>query len=191
MKSMLMIDNFDSFTYNLVQGFKSLGVEVNVFRNNAIGIEEAKVLDPDYLVISPGPGRPIDAGISIDLIKAFASYVPILGVCLGHQCIVEAFGGEITYSKELMHGKTSSIEHDKEVIYKDLKNPIVVGRYHSLAASGENLPEQLRVTAKTKNGEIMGVRHINHDIEGVQFHPESIMTKDGMAIMKNFLNLKG
>ena len=190
MKSILMIDNFDSFTYNLVQGFKSLGVEVNVFRNNAIGIEEAKVLDPDYLVISPGPGRPIDAGISIDLIKTFSSYVPILGVCLGHQCIVEAFGGEITYSKELMHGKTSSIEHDKEVIYKDLENPIVVGRYHSLAASGENLPEQLRVTAKTKNGEIMGVRHINHDIEGVQFHPESIMTKDGMAIMKNFLNLK-
>ena len=190
MKKIILIDNYDSFTFNLYHYLSSLKVNVDVIRNDQITSKEILRRKYNKIVISPGPGNPYQSGNCLKIVKSLYKKLPILGVCLGHQCIVEAFGGEITYSKELMHGKTSSIEHDKEVIYKDLENPIVVGRYHSLAASGENLPEQLRVTAKTKNGEIMGVRHINHDIEGVQFHPESIMTKDGMAIMKNFLNLK-
>ena len=134
MRKILMIDNFDSFTYNLVQGFRSLGTEVEVFRNDAITIDQAKALAPDFLVISPGPGRPKDAGISMEIIKAFASNVPILGVCLGHQCIVEVFGGKITYAKQLMHGKTSAIEHDEQTIFKNIKTPMIVGRYHSLSA---------------------------------------------------------
>ena len=159
MRKILMIDNFDSFTYNLVQGFRSLGTEVVVFRNDAITIDEAKALAPDFLVISPGPGRPKDAGISMEIIKAFASNVPILGVCLGHQCIVEVFGGKITYAKQLMHGKTSAIEHDEQTIFKNIKTPMVVGRYHSLSADQKELPRELVVSAKTPNGEIMAVRH--------------------------------
>lgn len=190
MRKILMIDNFDSFTYNLVQGFRSLGTEVVVFRNDAITIDEAKALAPDFLVISPGPGRPKDAGISMEIIKAFASNVPILGVCLGHQCIVEVFGGKITYAKQLMHGKTSAIEHDEQTIFENIKTPMIVGRYHSLSAEQKELPGELVVSAKTSNGEIMAVRHSVYKTEGVQFHPESIMTSAGMHLMENFLNIK-
>ena len=188
MKKILMIDNFDSFTYNLVQGFRSLGTEVDVFRNNAITIDQAKDMDPDFLVVSPGPGRPRDAGVSMSIIDAFAPIIPILGVCLGHQCIVEVFGGKITYSKQLMHGKTSEIMHDVQTIFKNIETPMIAGRYHSLSANEEHLPEELVVSAKTESGEIMGVRHNVYDTEGVQFHPESIMTKEGMQLMNNFLN---
>ena len=186
---MLIIDNFDSFTYNLVQGFRSLGAKVNVYRNNAIDIESAKELQPSHLVVSPGPGRPADAGISMDLIKAFASEIPILGVCLGHQCIVEALGGEITYAKQLMHGKTSVIEHDQKSIFTNLKSPMVAGRYHSLAADETTLPAELEISATTTDNEIMAVRHTTYSIEGVQFHPESVLTPDGEHLMSNFLKI--
>ena len=187
MSNMLIIDNFDSFTYNLVQGFRSQGAEVNVFRNNAIDIAEAKALQPSHLVISPGPGRPSDAGISMELIKVFASEIPILGVCLGHQCIVEAFGGEITYAKQLMHGKISAINHDQKTIFSNLGNPMVAGRYHSLAADITRLPKNLDISASTEDNEIMAVRHKTYPIEGVQFHPESILTPLGEKLMHNFL----
>ena len=186
---MLIIDNFDSFTYNLVQGFRSLGAKVNVYRNCAIDIKIAKELQPSHLVVSPGPGRPADAGVSMDLIKAFASEIPILGVCLGHQCIVEALGGEITYAKQLMHGKTSVIEHDQKSIFTNLKNPMVAGRYHSLAVDETKLPAELEISATTIDNEIMAVRHKTYSIEGVQFHPESILTPDGEHLMSNFLKI--
>jgi len=184
---MLIIDNFDSFTYNLVQGFRSQGTEVDVFRNNAIDAAEAKALEPSHLVISPGPGRPSDAGISMKLIKAFASEIPILGVCLGHQCIVEAFGGEITYAKQLMHGKISAINHDQKTIFSNLDNPMTAGRYHSLAAEKTTLPDELEITATTPDDEVMAVRHKTYLIEGVQFHPESVLTPEGDELMRNFL----
>ena len=187
MSKMLIIDNFDSFTYNLVQGFRSQGAEVNVFRNNAIDVAEAKALQPSHLVISPGPGRPSDAGISMELIKAFASEIPILGVCLGHQCIVEAFGGEITYAKQLMHGKISAINHDQKTIFSSLDNPMTAGRYHSLAAEKTTLPDELEITATTPDDEVMAVRHKTYLIEGVQFHPESVLTPEGDELMRNFL----
>jgi anthranilate synthase/aminodeoxychorismate synthase-like glutamine amidotransferase len=188
MKKILMIDNFDSFTYNLVQGFRSLGADVEVFRNNAITIDEAKAMAPDFIVVSPGPGRPSDAGISMSIIESFAPIIPILGVCLGHQCIVEVFGGEVTYAKQLMHGKTSEMTHDEQTIFKDLETPMIVGRYHSLSASEDHFPKELTVSATTMSGEIMAVRHNVYDTEGVQFHPESIMTSEGMQLMANFLN---
>ena len=184
---MLIIDNFDSFTYNLVQGFRSQGADVDVFRNNAIDVAEAKALQPSHLVISPGPGRPSDAGISMELIKAFASEIPILGVCLGHQCIVEAFGGEITYAKQLMHGKISAINHDQKTIFSSLDNPMTAGRYHSLAAEKTTLPDELEITATTPDDEVMAVRHKTYLIEGVQFHPESVLTPEGDELMRNFL----
>ena len=187
MSKMLIIDNFDSFTYNLVQGFRSQGTEVDVFRNNAIDAAEAKALQPSHLVISPGPGRPSDAGISMELIKAFASEIPILGVCLGHQCIVEAFGGEITYAKQLMHGKISAINHDQKTIFSNLDNPMTAGRYHSLAAEKTTLPDELEITATTPDDEVMAVRHKTYLIEGVQFHPESVLTPEGDELMRNFL----
>ena len=187
MSNMLIIDNFDSFTYNLVQGFRSQGAEVNVFRNNAIDTAEAKALQPSHLVISPGPGRPSDAGISIELIREFASEIPILGVCLGHQCIVEAFGGEITYAKQLMHGKTSAINHDQKTIFSNLENPMTAGRYHSLAAEKTTLPDELEITATTPDDQVMAVRHKTYLIEGVQFHPESVLTPEGDELMRNFL----
>lgn len=187
MSNMLIIDNFDSFTYNLVQGFRSQGAEVSVFRNNAIDAAEAQDLQPSHLVISPGPGRPTDAGISMELIKVFASEIPILGVCLGHQCIVEAFGGEITYAKQLMHGKISAINHDQKTIFTNLDNPMVAGRYHSLAADITRLPKNLDISASTEDNEIMAVRHKTYPIEGVQFHPESILTPLGEKLMHNFL----
>ena len=187
MFKILMIDNFDSFTYNLVQGFRTHGAEVIVFRNNAITIEEAQALRPTHLVISPGPGRPKDAGVSMPLIQEFASKIPILGVCLGHQCIVEAFGGKIVYAQQLMHGKTSIIQHDQTTIFTNLDNPMVAGRYHSLAADITRLPKNLDISASTEDNEIMAVRHKTYPIEGVQFHPESILTPLGEKLMHNFL----
>ena len=193
MNKMIIIDNFDSFTYNLVQGFMMLDVEVMVFRNNAISLDEAKSLAPTHLVISPGPGRPKDAGISLDMIKEFQMTIPILGVCLGHQCIIEAFGGKIVYAKQLMHGKTSKIQHDGRSIFDALSNPMVAGRYHSLAAESDSIPNHLEVSAETENGEIMGIRHQTLPIEGVQFHPESILTPEGQQLMHNFIkqNIRG
>ena len=187
MFKILMIDNFDSFTYNLVQGFRTHGAEVIVFRNNAINIEQAQALGPTHLVISPGPGRPKDAGVSMPLIQEFASKIPILGVCLGHQCIVEAFGGKIVYAQQLMHGKTSIIQHDQITIFTNLDNPMVAGRYHSLAADITRLPKNLDISASTEDNEIMAVRHKTYPIEGVQFHPESILTPLGEKLMHNFL----
>ena len=187
MFKILMIDNFDSFTYNLVQGFRIHGAEVIVFRNNAINIEQAQALGPTHLVISPGPGRPKDAGVSMPLIQEFASKIPILGVCLGHQCIVEAFGGKIVYAQQLMHGKTSIIQHDQTTIFTNLDNPMVAGRYHSLAADITRLPKNLDISASTEDNEIMAVRHKTYPIEGVQFHPESILTPLGEKLMHNFL----
>ena len=187
MVKMLMIDNFDSFTYNLVQGFRAQGAEVIVFRNNAIDIEQAQALEPTHLVISPGPGRPTDAGVSMQLIQYFGTKIPILGVCLGHQCIVEAFGGKIGYAQQLMHGKTSIIQHDQATIFTNLDNPMVAGRYHSLAADITRLPKNLDISATTEDNEIMAVREKAYPIEGVQFHPESILTPLGEKLMHNFL----
>jgi anthranilate synthase component 2/para-aminobenzoate synthetase component 2 len=187
---MLLIDNYDSFTYNLVQAFATLGAEVLVYRNDAIVVEEALRLEPTHLVISPGPGRPEDAGVSLEMIGAFAGRVPTLGVCLGHQCLVHHFGGEIVRAGRLMHGKTSLAAHDGQAIYKDLPQPLEVGRYHSLCAEGQALPDELELTARTDRGEVMGVRHRELPLEGVQFHPESVLTPDGDQLMANFLGTR-
>ena len=184
---LLLIDNYDSFTYNLVQAFLVLGAEVLVYRNDAIGVEEARALEPTHLCISPGPGTPYDAGVSMDMIRAFAGGVPVLGVCLGHQSIVEAFGGKVVRAGRLMHGKTSLIRHDGLGVFAGLPQPCEVGRYHSLIAAPETLPRELLVTARTDQGEIMGVRHTEFAIEGVQFHPESILTPEGPRLLENFL----
>ncbi len=184
---MLLIDNYDSFTYNLVQAFAAMGAEVMVYRNDAITVTEAEALAPTHLVISPGPGRPEDAGVSLDMIAAFAGKIPILGVCLGHQSIVQQHGGEIVRAERLMHGKTSMVKHDGESIFAGLSNPCEVGRYHSLCAEEETLPPELVITAQTERGEIMGVRHRSLQIEGVQFHPERVLTPEGDALMANFM----
>ena len=184
---MLLIDNYDSFTYNLVQAFAAHGAEVMVYRNDAITVDEALALEPTHVVISPGPGRPEDAGVSLEMIAAFAGKVPVLGVCLGHQSIVQQFGGKIVRAERLMHGKTSMVTHDGESIYRGLSNPFEVGRYHSLCAEHETLPDDLVVTAKTDRGEIMGVRHVALPVEGVQFHPESVLTPEGDRLMLNFM----
>jgi anthranilate synthase/aminodeoxychorismate synthase-like glutamine amidotransferase len=184
---MLLIDNYDSFTYNLVQAFAAMGADVMVYRNDAITVEEALALEPTHLVISPGPGRPEDAGLSLAMIEAFAGQVPILGVCLGHQSIVQQHGGRIVRADRLMHGKTSMVKHDGKSIFAGLSNPFEVGRYHSLCAEEESLPLDLVVTAQTDRGEIMGVRHKTLQIEGVQFHPESVLTPEGDALMANFM----
>ena len=184
---MLLIDNYDSFTYNLVQAFAAMGASVMVYRNDAITIEEGLALDPTHLVISPGPGRPEHAGVSLDMIGAFAGKVPILGVCLGHQSIVQHYGGKIVRAERLMHGKTSMVKHDGEAIFDGLSNPFEVGRYHSLCAEQETLPGDLIVIAQTDRGEIMGVRHKTLQIEGVQFHPESVLTPEGDDLMANFM----
>jgi anthranilate synthase component II len=181
----LMLDNYDSFTYNLVHLFEELGAEVVVYRNDALGVDAAEALQPDRLVVSPGPGRPVDAGVSVDLIRRLGPQVPTLGVCLGHQAIVEAFGGEIGQAQALLHGKASRVRHDGRGVFRGLPEEIEAGRYHSLAAT--TLPEELTVTARTDDGEVMGVRHAVHPIEGVQFHPESVLTPDGPAIARNFL----
>jgi anthranilate synthase component 2/para-aminobenzoate synthetase component 2 len=184
---MLLIDNYDSFTYNLVQAFAAMGADVMVYRNDAITVEEGLALEPTHLVISPGPGRPEDAGVSLDMIGAFAGKVPILGVCLGHQSIVQQHGGEIVRAERLMHGKTSMAKHDGQAVYQGLSNPFEVGRYHSLCAEQESLPDEFVVTAQTDRGEIMGVRHKTLPIEGVQFHPESVLTPEGDHLMANFM----
>ena len=181
-----MIDNYDSFTWNLVHLFEERGVEVAVYRNDAITLEEAEAVAPDRLVISPGPGRPEDAGVSIALIRELGPHIPTLGVCLGHQAIIEAFGGEIGQAKALLHGKASLVRHDGEGVLAGLPREIEAGRYHSLAAV--RVPaEELVVTSRTEDGEVMGVRHRIHPIEGVQFHPESVLTPEGPAIAENFL----
>jgi anthranilate synthase component 2/para-aminobenzoate synthetase component 2 len=186
---MLLIDNYDSFTYNLVQAFAALGADVLVYRNDAISVDESLALAPTHLVISPGPGRPDDAGVSLAMIGAFAGRVPILGVCLGHQSLVQHFGGEIVRADRLMHGKTSMATHDGKTIYRGLSQPFEVGRYHSLCARQESLPDVLQLTASTERGEIMGVRHKTLPLEGVQFHPESVLTPEGERLMANFLRL--
>jgi len=186
---MLLIDNYDSFTYNLVQAFAAHGADVMVYRNDAISVEEGIALAPTHLVISPGPGRPDDAGVSLAMIGAFAGRAPILGVCLGHQSIVQQHGGDIVRAERLMHGKTSMVSHDSRSIFEGLSNPFEVGRYHSLCAEQESLPESLEVTAQTDRGEIMGVRHKTLPIEGVQFHPESVLTPEGDCLMLNFMRM--
>lgn len=185
----LLIDNYDSFTYNLVQAFASNGAEVLVYRNDAIDVGDALLLDPSHLVISPGPGRPEDAGISLATIEAFAGVIPILGVCLGHQCLVSSYGGEIVRAERLMHGKTSQVTHDSRTIYEGMSQPFEAGRYHSLSVERKSLPAVLDVTAETERGEIMGVRHKSLPLEGVQFHPESILTPEGEQLLNNFMRL--
>ena len=186
---LLIIDNYDSFTYNLVQYFGELGQDVRVYRNDQITLNAIAKLRPDRIVISPGPGTPKDAGISKDLVRRFAGKLPILGVCLGHQSIWEALGGEIVRASRMMHGKTSMIQHDGRSIFTGLPNPFEATRYHSLIAKRETRPEVLEISAETKEGEIMGLRHKDYPVEGVQFHPESILTRAGMDLLKNFLKM--
>jgi len=184
---LLLIDNYDSFTYNLVQAFLVLGADVRVVRNDQITTDEALRLEPTHLCISPGPGTPHDAGVSMKMIETFAERIPVLGVCLGHQSLVEVFGGKVVRAGRLMHGKTSLVHHDGRGVFAGLGNPFQAGRYHSLIAEPESLPGVLEVSAKTPEGEIMGVRHRAWPIEGVQFHPESILTPEGPKLMRNFL----
>ncbi|HWT53181.1 MAG TPA: aminodeoxychorismate/anthranilate synthase component II [Rhodocyclaceae bacterium] len=184
---LLMLDNYDSFTYNLVQYFGELGEDVHVYRNDEITLDEIAKLAPARIVVSPGPCSPAEAGISVPLIREFAGKIPLLGVCLGHQSIGAAFGGDIVHAKQLMHGKTSPVHHNNVGVFKGLPNPLTVTRYHSLAIKRETLPDCLEVTAWTDDGEIMGVRHKTLAVEGVQFHPESILTERGHDLLKNFL----
>ena len=183
----LLIDNYDSFTYNLVQAFAARGAEVLTIRNDAITVAEARAIEPTHLVISPGPGRPDDAGVSLDMIAAFAGSIPMLGVCLGHQCLVQHYGGEIIRAERLMHGKTSMVTHDGGSLFEGMSQPFEAGRYHSLCADATCLPAELAITAKTDRGEIMGVRHKTMQLEGVQFHPESVLTPEGDILMANFI----
>ena len=186
---LLMIDNYDSFTYNLVQYLGELGADIRVFRNDKIAIPDIKKLNPEKIVISPGPCTPKEAGISVKVIKHFAGKIPILGVCLGHQSIGAAFGGDIINAPRLMHGKTSIINHDEKTIFKNLPNPFEATRYHSLIIKRKTLPDCLEISAWTDKDEIMGVRHKEFTVEGVQFHPESILTKVGKDLLRNFLEL--
>jgi anthranilate synthase/aminodeoxychorismate synthase-like glutamine amidotransferase len=183
----LLIDNYDSFTYNLVQAFMVLGAAVDVHRNDSISVAEALALKPSHLVISPGPGTPRDAGVSMRMIEAFTGRIPIFGVCLGHQSVVEVFGGKVVRAARLMHGKVSPVMHDGLGLYAGLPQNFAAGRYHSLIAEPASIPAVLEVTARTQEGEIMGVRHRSEPIEGVQFHPESVLTPDGPLLMRNFL----
>jgi len=184
---LLLIDNYDSFTYNLVQAFLVLGAEVEVHRNDALTPAAARALAPSHLCISPGPGTPRDAGVSMDMIREFAGRIPVLGVCLGHQSIVAVFGGEIVRAGRLMHGKTSLVRHDGRTLFAGVPQPCEVGRYHSLIAAPASLPAVLEVSARTDEGEIMGVRHRTLEVEGVQFHPESILTPEGPKMLGSFL----
>ena len=188
MAKLLMIDNYDSFTYNLVQYFGELGVAVEVFRNDAITLEEIGRIAPDWLVISPGPCTPAEAGISVEAIRTFAGKIPLLGVCLGHQCIGAAFGARIVRARQLMHGKTSAVRHTSAGVFRNLSNPLTCTRYHSLAIERQSVPECLELTAWTDDDEIMGVRHRTLAVEGVQFHPESILSEQGHALLQNFLD---
>jgi len=185
----LVIDNYDSFTYNLVQYLGEMGEVLSVFRNDKITLNEIESIHPDKIVISPGPCTPKEAGISIDLIKTFGPKIPILGVCLGHQAIGEAYGGEVVRAERLMHGKTSMILHDGKTVYTGLPNPFEATRYHSLIIRKASMPDCLEITAWTDRGEIMGVRHKSYPVEGVQFHPESILTTVGKELLRNFLSL--
>jgi anthranilate synthase/aminodeoxychorismate synthase-like glutamine amidotransferase len=185
---LLLIDNYDSFTYNLYQYFCELGQEVRVVRNNKTTLEEIEAMSPEYIVISPGPSTPLQAGISNDVIKRFGSRVPLLGVCLGHQCIGYSYGGYIWQAKQIMHGKASSIHHNNEGVFNGLPDPFSAIRYHSLVVKRDGLPDCLEITAWTDDGTIMGLRHREHPVQGVQFHPESFMTQGGKTILKNFLN---
>ena len=185
---LLMIDNYDSFTYNLVQYFGELGEEIAVFRNDKITLEKVKKIAPQKIVISPGPGRPESAGISNAIIQSLQGTIPLLGVCLGHQCIGEVFGGRIIRAQQLMHGKTSLIHHDHKRLFSGLTDPFIATRYHSLVVERASLPPCLEITAWTDDKEIMGLRHRKHLIEGIQFHPESILTTTGKELLKNFLD---
>ena len=184
----LMIDNYDSFTYNLVQYLRILGAEVMVHRNDALAVADALALEPTHVVVSPGPGTPRDAGISIDIIRAFAGRAPVLGVCLGHQALVEAWGGRVKSAMSLMHGKTSEVFHDGRGVFAGLPQPFEAGRYHSLAVGEDELPVELEVSAHTGDGEVMGVRHRQLPVEGVQFHPESVLTPHGLKLLETFLS---
>ena len=186
---LLLIDNYDSFTYNLYQYLCELGAQVEVFRNDKLGLEDIDQMAPERIVISPGPCTPREAGISVETVRRFAGRLPILGVCLGHQCIGEAFGGVVSGAGEIKHGKMSSISHDGKGVFAGLPNPFEAVRYHSLAILPETLPDVLEVTARSESGVIMGVRHREHTVEGVQFHPESIMTKPGKQLLANFLHM--
>jgi len=186
---LLVIDNYDSFTYNLVQYFGELGCEIEVRRNDAITLDEIAELRPDHIVISPGPCTPNEAGISLAVIDRFKGEIPILGVCLGHQAIGQAFGGRVVSAGRLMHGKTSPIQHDGRTIFTGLPSPFTATRYHSLVVSRDGLPDCLEISAQTEEGEIMGLRHKTYPIEGVQFHPESVISEHGHALLRNFLQL--
>ncbi len=187
----VLIDNYDSFTYNLYQYLAEMGADVKVFRNDQVTIGELKALNPDHVVISPGPGTPDDAGISRDVIREFAGKVPVLGVCLGHQCIYDVYGGTVAGAGEIKHGKTSTISHDGRGVFKDIPNDLKAVRYHSLAGTPDTQPGDLEVTAKSESGVIMGVRHKTLKVEGVQFHPESIATEHGKELLRNFLAMEG
>jgi anthranilate synthase/aminodeoxychorismate synthase-like glutamine amidotransferase len=188
---LLLIDNYDSFTYNLVQAFLVLGADVRVYRNDAITLKEARALEPTHLCISPGPGTPQRAGVSMAMVREFAGEIPVLGVCLGHQSIVEVFGGKVVRAGRLMHGKTSLVDHDERGVFEDIPAGCEVGRYHSLIAEADSMPAELEVSARTPEGEIMGARHRQFSVEGVQFHPESVLTPDGPAMLRNFLRFSG
>ena len=187
---LVMIDNYDSFTYNLVQYLGELGEEVKTFRNDEITIEEIEALKPDRIMLSPGPCTPNEAGISLAVIEHFSGKVPLMGVCLGHQSIGQAFGGKVVHAKQIMHGKTSKMTHTGVGVFKDIESPYTITRYHSLVVERETLPDCFEVTAWTDDGEIMGFRHKELAVEGVQFHPESILTEHGHALLKNFLETK-
>ena len=186
---MLMIDNYDSFTYNLVQYLEQIGIPIKTIRNDVLSVADIEKLAPQGIVISPGPGRPQDAGVSLDVVRHFSGTIPILGVCLGHQTIAEAFGGKIISAKRLMHGKTSTITADGKGVFSGMSKPFQAMRYHSLAVERETLPDCLGITAESEDGEIMGLRHTSHLTEGIQFHPESIMTPVGKRLLRNFVKL--
>lgn len=188
---MLMIDNYDSFVFNLAQAFMELGEEVIIRRNDQISLKEAKEMSPDSLVISPGPKTPKEAGLSNELIRFFSARIPVFGVCLGHQCIAFAFGGEIKRAENVMHGKLSKIYHDEKTLYEGVNNPFSATRYHSLIVKEKDLPSCLEISSYTEEGEIMGIRLKGKRVEGVQFHPESFLTEEGMKILRNFLQLGG
>jgi len=186
----LVIDNYDSFTYNLVQAIRQLRAKVTVFRNDQLTVEDAAKLDYSHLLISPGPGHPRDAGVSIPLIRAIAGEKPLLGVCLGHQALVEAFGGHIEHAPQVMHGKSSDVYHDGEGLFTDLPTPFSAGRYHSLCAAKKKLPDEFEVSAWTSSDEVMAVHHRDFNLHGVQFHPESVLTPDGPKLIENFLRIR-
>ena len=183
---LVMIDNYDSFTYNLVQYLGELGTDIHVFRNDQVKVDEIETLAPDHIVISPGPGEPVDSGISLDVIRSLGPKIPVMGVCLGHQCVAHVYGGHVTRAPRLMHGKTSNVYHNGQGVYSGVPSPFKATRYHSLIVE-EPLPDVLEVAAFTRDGEIMGLRHKEYPLTGVQFHPESILTKHGKRILANFL----